>query len=335
MKILTKAAGAGLVCGLLVQAWSPLRAAGDAAGQPFQFKFDPSHPLVFSATTTTRTVTDRTLQVEGGNRSTTTTNLVETRYKFRLTAVRKSAGGVWTLHYEPFDFEEDLDTMAAGGHMTTTLRGLEVKSTQNEITVVDTAKATGMPQAKQFKQAVYTRLLGGNFEFQPAGVISKVDGDLPFVDFWTETSKYQIGFFDLVFPPESVAPGGSWTKTLSFKDWEGIKLGAAGLSETNTFVRQADAPAMNHFIPITVSLVSDQKDLMGSMDSAGQTTQLNISDFAHQKSGKFEFDPEAGCLASGDETETVKMAMAMVVQGHTMTMTTEMSVRSKFDLLKN
>ena len=332
MKIFSEVACCGLLGALLL----PTAGAADTgAAQLLQFKFELNHPVVLSAESTTQTKTERSVQLETGAKSAAATNSMVNRYKLRLTPVKKSADGVWTLHYEPFDFEEDLETSGSNGHVDTTIRGLDVKSTQNGIVVVDTTKGVGMAQAKAIKQGAYARMVSGNFEFQPVGAITKVEGDLPFVDYWTESTKYQVGFFDIIFSTDAVSAGGSWTKTLAVKDLEGIKLGEAGLMETNTFVWQANPGATNHLIPITVNMAAEPKNIFGSMETMGQNTALNISQFSHQKSGQFLFDPAAGVLNSGDETETLKMSMDMLVQGHTMTVATELTIRSKFDLLPN
>ena len=336
MKTLSKAVWFGLVVGFIIQASSAVRAANASTSQPLLFKFVLNHPLVFSAISSTKTITDRTMQTDTGNKSALSKNTVETRYKLRLTPVRQSKEGVWTLHYEPFDFEEDMDSTANGSQISAFIRGLDVRSTQNGITVVDTAKGIGVNQGKSYKQGAYPKMLSGYFEFQPAGMISKVEGDLPFIDYWTDTIRYQVGFFDVVFPAGPVAPGGSWSTNLVVKDLEGIKLGDGGIGETNVFVREDDAPAStNHLISIDVSMAANPKSVLGSMDALGQNTMLNISEFNHNKSGKFLFDPAAGCLTKGDEQESVKMTMSMLVQGHTMTVTTELQINSKFELLKN
>ena len=335
MRMFSKLAVCGLVGGLWAQIGAPAWAADAGASGPLQFKFELNKPIVYSAVSTTRTVTDRTVQMETGAKSVGTTNAGEFRFKLRLTPIRKSAEGVWTLHYEPFDFQEDVETFANGGHFTTAIKGLEVKSTQNGITVVDTAKGVGLAQAKPLKQGTYVRMLSGNFEFEPSGLVSKVDGDLPFIDYWSENIKNQMGLFDISFASEPVPAGGTWTKNLVVKDLEGIKLGESGLVETNTYVRQDGTGTANHLIPITVSMTISPKNIFGSMDNMGQNTTLNISEFTHQKTGKFLFDSEAGCLNSGDEEEARRLVIDMLSQGHTVTVTTELSIHSKFDLLTN
>lgn len=334
MTIFSKLAGSGLIWGLLMQAGVTASAADGGAASTLMFKFELNKPIVYSAVATTTTTSERSVQLETGPKSVETTNSVEIRYKLRLTPIRKSADGVWTLHFEPFDFVEDLQTSATGGHVATTLNGLDVKSTQNGVTVIDTAKGMGLTQAKPIKQASYARMLSGYFDFEPVGRVVKIDGDLPFIDYWSESTKYQMGLFDIVFSSDPVPPGGTWTKTLAVKDLEGIKLGDSTLMETNTYVRQ-DSAATDHLIPISINMVLAPKNIFGSMDAMGQNTTLNISEFTHKKEGKFLFDPEAGRLHSGDEQETLKMVMDMLIQGRTMTVTTDLSIHSKFELQKD
>jgi hypothetical protein len=334
MKMRSKVGWMGMAGWMILLAAPAAHASDGSAGQSFRFKFELNHPLIFSADAATQTLTDRTMQLDTGNKSTLTKNSVETRYKLKLTPVKQAKDGTWTLHYEPYDFEEDMNMTANDGHLTTSIRGLEVKSTQNGILVVDSAKGVGIAQAKSLKQAVYAKMLSGYFEFTPAGVIAKVDGDLPFIDFWNESIKYQVGFFDLVFPAGPVPPGGSWTTNMAVKDLEGIKLGDDGITETNVFAR-GDTASTNQLVPFTITVAVNERNLMGSMDALGQNTMLNITEFNHNKSGTLLFDPAAGCLTTGTEDESIKLAMGMLVQGHTMTVTTDMHITSKFELLKN
>lgn len=332
MTNLFKTVCAGLAGGFIAQG---LVTAARAADEPFQFKFEANHPLVYAVTTTRQNVSIRVMQLDTGEKSSVTTNKVDLRYKFRLTPLQKSADGVWTLRYEPFGVEEDAETSGTGGRGATTIRGLDVKSTQNGIVVIDTTQDVGTMQAKAVKQGAYARLLSGNFEFQPDGRITKLSGDLPFVDYWTETSRYEIGFFDIVFPAAPVPAGGNWTTNLVVKDLEGIKLGQGGIVETNTFAREATPAATNQLVTITASMAVNPKNIMASMDSMGQNTVLNLSEFNHKKTGQFLFDPAAGCLQSGEEDDDVNMTMNMLLQGHTMAVTTELNIRTKFELLKN
>jgi hypothetical protein len=335
MKLFFKLLWSGLGAGFLAPAVLAGPASGDTAPQTLRFSFEMNHPLVYFVDSTVKTLTDRTMQLDTGSKSTQTKNSVETRYKIQLTPVRQSKDGTWTLHYQPMDFEQDLDVDGSSGHFVTTLRGLEVKSAQNGIVVVDTAKEIGVTQARAIKQGAYQKMLSGYLDFKPTGEISKVDGDLPFIDFWTDAIKYQVGFFDVAFPPEPVPAGGNWTVNLTLKDLQGLKLGDEGLLETNVFVRNNGPSATNHLQSIGASMTVNVRDIMGSTDAGGQNSMLNIPQFNQVKTGTFEFDPDAGCVVKGAEDESVKTTLDVLVQGHTVTVTMDLQTNTKFELLKN
>lgn len=336
MKNLMKALGMVVGAGLLLKTTIAVAASDSEGAQKFRFNFELNQPLLFSVQSDVKTLTDRTMQLDTGNKSSLTKNSIETRYKVKLTPVRKSKDGTWTVHYEPMEMEQDMDVTGNGAHLVTEIRGLAVKSTQNGIVVVDTAKGIGVQQAKSMKQAAYPRMLSGYLDFKPDGTVAKIDGDLPFIDFWTDAIRYQVGFFDIQFPASAVPPGGSWTENLTLKDLEGLKLGDEGVTITNEFVRQGTAAAdSNHMDSIAVSAAFNGRDIMGSMDTMGQNTMLNISRFDVNKSGQYQFDRAAGRLLNGNEDETFKMSADMLVQGHTASVTTDMQMTSKFELLKN
>lgn len=331
MKQFFTALGAALAATFLAQS----AMARDAAPQTFRFIFQLNHPLVYSVSSTIKVLSDRTMQLDTGAKSSLTSNSVETRYKVELTPVKESAEGVWTVSYKPMDFEQDMDFDAPGGHVVTSIRGLNVKSTQNGIVVVDTARDIGETQAKAIKQSVYSKMISGYFDFKPNGEIGKVDGDLPFIDNWTEAFKYQAGFFDLVFPPGPVAVGGRWNVSLDLKDLQGLKLGDQGILETNVFVRDGAVSGADHLESIDLNMAVSARDVMGSTDEMGQRSMLNIPKFDHDKTGTFHFDPEAGCVVNGSEDESVRTTMDTLVQGHTLTTTLQLDNNTKFHLEKN
>ena len=67
----------------------------------------------------------------------------------------------------------------------------------------------------------------------------------------------------------------------------------------------------------------------------GQSTMLNIPSMTANRTGKYQIDTAAGSLLSGNEDESVKISMDMLVQGHTISTTLEIQTSSKFELLKN
>jgi hypothetical protein len=92
----------------------------------------------------------------------TSKSAVEIRYKFRLTETGQEKNGCATVRYEPFGYEADCDSTGAAGHFVTTIRGLNVKSTQNGIVIIDTDKDIGMVQAKPLKNDAVPLLLSGS-----------------------------------------------------------------------------------------------------------------------------------------------------------------------------
>src|SRR5579863_7453107 len=148
-----------LTIGVLTQLTRLANASDDNEARTYKFNFEQNHPVVYSLETTVKNLTDQTMQLDTGNKSSLTKSTVETRYKMKLTPVRKAKDGTWTIHYEPLDVEQDLDSTGKAGHIVTNVRGLEIKSTQNGIIVVDTAKSIGEAQAKNIKQLVYPMML--------------------------------------------------------------------------------------------------------------------------------------------------------------------------------
>jgi hypothetical protein len=302
--------------------------------QTFRFNFEAGHPLVYSVSKTSKTMMDRSIRLPAGDRSSLTKKTVVTRYKMKLTPLQKSKDGIWTVHYQPFDFEEDVDFFSDNGHVVTSLRGLEVKATQNGIVTIDTAKTIGIAQAKSFKQAIYPMMLSGYLDFNSAGVVTKVDGDLPFVDYWTDALKLQIGFFDIVLPKNPLPPGGTWNESLTVKNLEGFQLGDSGIIETNEFVRDNDlASSSNQLVSFSVTMAMNTGNITGSIEQMGQNSMLNISEFNHNRSGKFQFDTMRNCLVNDQEEETGQISMDLLIQGHTASITLNLQENTKFELL--
>jgi hypothetical protein len=324
--------GFGTVC--LVQVALTASASGDSATR---FNFSKNHPLIFAVESTTRTVTSRTMHMEMGDSYSVIQNSVVMRYKLKLTPVRKSTDGTWTLHYEPLDRHELEETIDENGHVSTSIDNLDVKSSRDNVVVIDTVNGIGSIQAKPFKHGVYPKLLSGYFDFKPTGAISKVDGDLPFIDFWTDTIKYQVGFFAFVFAPGPGPHGACWTADITLKDLqETIKLGGNGILETNQFCRDEHAATSNgRNLAYVGSLEAHQKNLAGNMDLMGQDTKVNITDFDHSKSGTFQFDPQIGCLTDGNQQESVKISLELMYKGNPVTMKTDLGITSMFQLVKD
>jgi hypothetical protein len=303
--------------------------------QVFGINFEAGHPLVYSVSMKSKTLTERNMETQAGNNQTSLTKKnSELRYRVRLTPVQKSKSGVWTVHYEPLDFEQDDDFFGNNTHVVTVLRGSDVKTTQNGIVVVDTTKNIGLNQAKTYKQGVYPKMLSGDLDFAPDGSVVKVGGDVPFVDTWTDALKLQVGFFDIIFPSDAVPTGGTWQKNLLLKNLEGLALGDDGIVETNDFVREYDVvTSSNRLAAFSLTMQTNVKNIAGSIEQMGQSTMINLPEFNHNKTGKFQYDFARGCLAGGQENETGKISMEMLVQGHTVSLSIDLENSVEFQLL--
>jgi hypothetical protein len=232
------------------------------------------------------------------------------------------------------DFNQNKDVFDSSGEMVASLHGLEMKATQNGIIVIDTAKAIGEIQGAKLKQEIYPKMLSGYFDFSPAGQIVKIDGDLPFIDYWTHELKLRIGFFDITFPEHSLADGGTWTENLIVNDFNGLKFGDDGLIETNVYSCKLNSNFTNNVvISIDCSVASNWKDIMGTLEQLGQSTTLNISEFDHNSSSKIQFDSMRGCILTFSETGTLHISMDMLIQGNSVNMTVDSQKDTEIELL--
>jgi hypothetical protein len=310
----------------------------DARGQDaqvFKFDFAQNHPLVYSVEISDKTINDRSGVVQGRTQSSINRTTVLTRYKFRLTPQKKNKDGTWQVRYTPYDFTYSFDAYGPNGQAVTSLQdGLQVKGTQNGIVVVDTTREIGMAQANTFKQSLLPKLLSGSMDFESSGRVARWDGDLPFIDYWTNQMKLQIGFFGIVFSGQAIAPGATWDETLTLKNLQGLKLGEGGLVETNAFKRPL-GPSSDDAATATIesSMAWHGRDLPANFDQMGQNTALNISEFNHNRSGKCQFDFVHGRLLGGTNFVTGHAQMEMLVQGNTMNLTVDSETSTTLKLL--
>jgi hypothetical protein len=304
------------------------------ADQTFRFNFELNHSLIYSIESKEKTIKDSNGQIQGRSQSSLTRGTIEERYKIKLTPIKKLKDGTWVVHYEPLDFNQNKDVFDSSGEMVASLHGLEMKATQNGIIVIDTAKAIGEIQGAKLKQEIYPKMLSGYFDFSPAGQIVKIDGDLPFIDYWTHELKLRIGFFDITFPEHSLADGGTWTENLIVNDFNGLKFGDDGLIETNVYSCKLNSNFTNNVvISIDCSVASNWKDIMGTLEQLGQSTTLNISEFDHNSSSKIQFDSMRGCILTFSETGTLHISMDMLIQGNSVNMTVDSQKDTEIELL--
>jgi hypothetical protein len=304
-----------------------------AADQTLKFNFETGHPFVYSIEAQIKTITDRSGQVQGRSQSSLTKLSTTKKYKLRFVPQKKNKDGTWTVRIEPFDYYLDKDLTGQSGHITTSLHDLSVRGTQNGIIIMDTDKGVGVAQSRLAKQEAFSELLSGTLDFTPTGKVVRMGGDLPFVDFWTNHLELQLGFFNILLPEKSVAPGGSWQENLNLSDLEGLKL-TDGLIETNVFTLSPTQVAPGDTtVSIDRLVAADWKDITGSVDSMGQSTMLNISELKHDESGKIGFDTAHGRIVKLSDEENVHMVMSMLVQGNSITSTIDLNSTIKIELL--
>ncbi len=287
--------------------------ANSSAGQFFKFKFELNKPLIYAVEFKTRSVTD----ARAGERSSLTRNSQDFRYKIRLTAVRANPDSTTTVYYEPFDFEEDIQSVGPGGQMDTSIRGLEIFGKQNGIVMVDTAKGIGMSQAQNLKPPVYPHLLSGYFDFDPTGHIQRINGDLPFIDTWQNNLKYNMNLFYIVFPTNSIAVHDSWTNYLTLKTGGGVVFNGDGFVQPWVFNRELDQAMTNAQVACFSLYESDiYKDVGGYLDQLGQQTSVAIPEHVESMNATFQFDQKLGRLIGMKKSDRLHNDISMMVQGN-------------------
>ena len=281
-------------------------------GQLFKFKFELNKPLVYAMRVKTKIISDEKI----GDRSLMTRNTTESRYKIRLTPVSTNQDGTTTIYYEPFDYEQDVEAIGASGRVNTSYRGLNIISKQNDIVMVDTAKGIGVSEGNSLKVGLYPFLLSGYMDFNPAGTVTKYEGDLPFIDQWQETLQLCMGFFHVIFSTNTVSVGASWTNLIAYKDAFGVVFNGDGITETNIFTRESDSMTNNRPV-VCFNLYKSgiQRDLSGYFELRGQRTSIVIPKRSGNANATFHFDQKMGRLIDMHETGSTADSVSMMYQG--------------------
>jgi hypothetical protein len=305
-------------------------ATNSNAGQIFRFKFELNKPLIYAIQIKQKTIND----VSGGNRSSLTKNSLEMHYKIKLTALGKNQDGTTTVHFEPFDFEQNAESTGTSGQSTTTFRGLDIVAKQNDIVIIDTAKGVGVSQAKNLKVGAYPVMLSGNFTFDPAGNVKTMDGDLPFIDHWQENLNFNPGFFQFIFPTNVVAVADSWNNCVVMKNVAGTILNGDGITETNIFTRELDDTTKDSSVAcFRLYMSALHQNLGGYIEQSGQRTSTVISDFSDNMNATFRFDQKLGRLIELKKTDKALNTASMVSQGNTVTGHTDAEIELSMRLI--
>ena len=305
-------------------------ATNSDTGQVFQFKFELNKPLIYAIQLKQTTIND----ISGGNRSSLTKNSLEMHYKIKLTALGKNQDGTTTVHFEPFDFEQNAESTGTSGQNTTTFRGLNIVAKQNDIVIIDTAKGVGLSQAKSLKVGAYPVMLSGNFTFDPAGNVKTLDGDLPFIDHWQENLKFNPGFFQFIFPTNAIAVRDSWNNCVVLANLAGTILNSNGITETNLFTRELNDTTKDSSIAcFRLYMSALHQNLGGYIEQSGQRTSTVISDFSDNMNATFRFDQKLGRLIELKKTDKTLNTASMVSQVNTITGHTDAEIELSMRLI--
>jgi hypothetical protein len=330
-----------LFLSLLILASRAGEKSSAARGASLEFAFG-KEPLVYSFHQNTESkmyISNPSASAAGapyanGSGQTMTKSSADLRFKFRLTAVGPAKNGVIPVRYEPFDYEADLESTGSAGHFVTTVRGLDVKSTQNGILTVDTRKEIGFTQAKAIKIDAYPNLLSGTFDFGARGEIKSIHGDLPFVDTWGQQEKLQIGLFGFQLPDHAVTNGETWQIVVSTKSAGPVKFDGEPLNQTNFFTLVEESSTDD--LPIATFKLSApmlSHDISGYIEERGQSTHADMSEFELHGLGMIRFDKKRGVLVDENISRSATITMTMLVQGRAMSSHTENRVKTEINLL--
>jgi len=300
------------------------------AAQRFAFKYEAGRPLAYAMGMKMSMDMDMKVGTENVNMK----MIFDLRYRVTLTPTADPEDGITAMRLEPSNIEGDWDITGPGGHIVMSLRGADMKGTQEGVVVIDTAKDVGVDQAQEFKKELLPLYLSGQVELDSRGNVKQFRGDLPFVEFWTDALASQGGFWGLVFPEQPIAVGATWKDALFIKKMGQVKLEGKGLQCALTFTRQPDVVAQGRSLAaFNLSAPFTHKDLTGTMEQMGQITRLNISNLDRNASGTFRFDIARGVLTDGAMKADGNASMNALVQGQALTMDLQVEMDMRVNLL--
>ncbi len=300
------------------------------AGQRLEFKYEAGRPLAYAM----GMKMSMDMDIKAGTENMNMKMIFDLRYRVTLTPTADPKDGITAMRLEPSDIEGDWEITGPGGSIVMSLRGADIKGTQNGVVVIDTAKGVGVDQAQEFKKEILPLYLSGLVELDTRGNVRQFRGDMPFVEYWTDALASQVGFWGIVFPEQPIAIGATWKETLSLKTVGEVKLEGDGLQCDLTFTRQPDVVAQGRSLAVfNLSAPFTHKDLTGTMEQMGQITRLNISKFDRNGTGTFRFDLDKGVLTDGAMKADANASMNALVQGQALTMDLQVEMDMHVNLL--
>jgi len=282
--------------------------------QLFAFKFQTNQPLVYAFSIKTRTMTENNT----GGKSSLANNTTDIRYRVRMTYYKNNPDGSTFVYFKPYRVAEDMDIVGPN-HFVLQIRGLKIKNLQNNVVTIDTENNVGMSQVNQIKHGIYPVMLSGYFNFDPMGRTLKFEGDLPFIDYWTEMFKARLGYFSILFPNHRVGIQEAWTENYPMNTCGGAVLDSP-LTFTNTFTRGLNLMTNgNPIASFDMTSANHLQNISGYIDQNGQKSSLNISQFNRDSFGTYHFDRKRGVLLDSKTTDTDDISIEMLVQGNSAT----------------
>lgn len=279
--------------GILVLPLWTAPGADTARATQFAFKYAANRPLTYAMGMKMKLNMD----MKSGTESMTMKMSFDLRYRMKLTPAAESQGGVTALRLEPSGLEGDWDITGPGGHIVISLRGTEMKGTQDGNVIINTAEGVGVEQAQAFRKEITALYLSGNVDLDALGNVKGFRGDVPFVDYWTDAMSSQVGMWGIVFPGRAIAVGDTWEEALVLKKMGQIVLDGDGVRCTVTFNRKPDLVSQRgRLAEFSLSAPFSHKNLTGSIDQMGQITHVNLASFERHATGTLHFDRERGVV---------------------------------------
>lgn len=326
MKNHTGIGAAFAALGLLVLPLGTARGADTGRAERFAFQYAANRPLNYAMGMKMKLDMD----MKSGTESMKMKMSFDLRYRMKLTPAAGAQGGVTSLRLEPSGIEGDWDITGPGGHIVISLRGREMKGTQNGVMIINTAEGVGVEQADAFKKEIMALYLSGNVDLDPRGNVKGFHGDAPFVDFWNDAMSSQVGMWGIVFPGRAVAVGDSWEEALVLKKMGQIVLDGEGMRCTVTFNRKPDVVSQgNRLAEFNLSAPFSHKNLTGSIEQMGQITHVNLASFERHATGTLHFDQARGVVTDSALKADATGSVTFEGQGQaaSMELAIEMDVR--------
>ncbi len=314
--------------------WQGISLTLFAQAQPFVFKFEAGHSLNYALQSDTEI--DMETSIPGQTEAINMIMRIKMRYNIKLTSTGGVKNHVNTVSLEPSNIEVDWDIEAPTGNIVMNLRGADMTGTANGTAFIDTQQGIGVAEANQIKGEIAGLYMAGEMDIDATGKVAEMRGDSIFIKFWTTALQSQIGFFGVIFPRHSVAPGENWAETLTLKKLGDFHVNEPGMACTATFFRQPDTTLAEHRLSrFNFEAPISYKNLSGYINQRGQRMQANFESFERSASGAINFDLEKGRLLESNAMIAANALLSMGSGGEAATTDMTIGITMNLRLLPN